>query len=140
MLDPINDINTFLDPSEAVYPDIFSAAVGLTRGAQENSLLDADSFRGGYFPRFAGGNNEHGRGGGSSAAGEDVNADDNDNDADHGDDEGDDTDDDDDDDAESSVGSEEEFFEPDPSDPADGGLPCLALRHWDDWGALWREA
>eukprot|EP00904_Undaria_pinnatifida_P006809 jgi/Undpi1/3258/HiC_scaffold_15.g06632.m1 len=31
MLDPINDINTFLDPSEAVYPDIFSAATEACR-------------------------------------------------------------------------------------------------------------
>lgn len=43
------------------------------------------------------------------------------------DDDGDDYD----DDAESrfsTAGSEEEFFEPHPSDPADGGLPCLARR------------
>jgi len=38
------------------------------------------------------------------------------------------------DDDSTSVDSEEIFPEPDPFDPADGGLPCLSRRPLGDWG------
>lgn len=133
-----DDFTRLLDPGEDVYPNLFAAALGLAREAQEGSPLAAQPFKGqgGYFSRFSGGNEHSGGGGrycgggsgGGSAASRSVDIDDDDDDID-------------DDNAESSSsGSEEEFYEPDPSDPADGGLPCLALRPWDDWGAMSQEA
>lgn len=131
-----DDFARLLDPGEDLYPDLFSAALGLTREAQEGSPVAAQPFRGqgGYFPRFSGGNEgSRGGGGGNITANLDVDVDD------HDDDDDDDCDIDD-DNVESSSGSEEDFYDPDPLDPSDGGLPCLALRPWDDWGAAMSRA